>query len=464
MNGQVYGPVMEPQMEPQFQPKKKSEGGLWKILTVVFGLIAAVLGFLLLTKKEPVTVVFVNEDNVRLEKVEKGDKVNKPNVDEEDFLGWFDGGSEFDFTKGVDKDVVLYAKYDTSKEFTVTFDTAGGSEIEPVKVKENKTVKQPTAPTKAGLIFNEWTLNGEVFDFNTPITSDITLKATWRENDNTVMVRFDSAGGSAVASQKVAIGGAAKKPNNPTKSCATFKEWQLDGAAYDFSKTVDKEITLKAVWTEKQKVTLTFDANPGTVSPTTKQVCPGEAVGTLPTPTRSGYVLNRWTLNNNTFNSNSRVNGNTTVKAEWMTQDEYNYNKAVAAIKASYTITQNGQSISVSSPGCTITHDPVTMSTTTITFHITCGSKTGDKTAKGVANIPTYKYTVQSSGNMINSYVTIVGVTVSSGNLCLKTDTSKCFSISGNKATVEDEYLKSNPEFIMTIGNDTQTRYTVKKG
>ena len=66
------------------------------------------------------------------------------------------------------------------------------------------------------------------------------------------------------------------------------------------------------------------------------------------------------------------------------------------------------------------------------------------------------------SYNINRSY--IVGVTVSSGNLCLKTDTSKCFSISGNKATVEDEYLKSNPEFIMTIGNDTQTRYTVKKG
>ena len=463
MNGQAFGSSVEPVVEP----KKKSEGGLWKILTVVFGLIAAVLGFLYLTKKESMTVVFVNEDNIRLEKIEKGNKVNKPNVEDENFIGWFDGGSEFDFTKGVEKDVVLYAKYDSSTEFTVTFNTDGGSAIEAVKVKENKTVKQPTQPTKEGFLFNEWTLNGEVYDFNTPVTSDITLKATWRVNDNTVMVRFDSNGGSAVNSQKVATGGVAKKPNNPTKSCATFVEWQLDGVAYDFSKAVNSEITLKAKWTDKQKVTLSFDTNGGG-NVSSKQVCPGEAVGNLPTPTKSGYVFSRWTLNNNTFNSNSRVNGNTTVKAEYITQDEANYNKAYAAIKASYDVTSNGQKINVTSAGCTITHDEIKTSNTTITFHITCGSKTGTKTAKANVKIPTYKYTVQSSGNKINSYVTIVGVTVSSGNLCLKSNTGNCFTITNNKATVEDEYLVGNPEFVMTINGGSACAVgspcTVKKG
>ena len=458
MNGQAFGSTVEPMVEP----KKKSEGGLWKILTVVFGLIATVLGFLYLTKKDSMTVVFVNEDNVRLEKIEKGSKVNKPEVTEDDFIGWFDGGSEFDFSKGVEKDVVLYAKYDTSVEYTVTFNTDGGSAIDAVKVKENKTVKQPTQPTKDGFLFNEWTLNGEVYDFSTPVTSDITLKATWRVNDNTVMVRFDSNGGSAVNSQKVATGGVAKKPNNPTKSCATFVEWQLDGVAYDFSKAVNSEITLKAKWNDKQKVTLTFDTNGGS-SVANKQVCPNEAVGNLPTPTKSGYVLNRWTLNNNTFNSNSRVNGNTTVKAEWITQEEYNYNKAYAAIKGSYTVTP-GQKINVTSPGCTISHTEITSSTQTITFTISCGSKTGTKQAKATVNVPTYKYTVTPSGNMINSYVTIVGVTVTSGNLCLQTGDKTCFEISNNKAKVEDEYLKSNPVFVMTIGNDLQTKYNVKKG
>ena len=393
MNEQPFGQPMAPRPveEPSVEPKKKSEGNLWKILAGLFAVIAIVLGVLLLLKKEPMTIVFVNEDNIRLEKVSKGDKVKKPTMDDEDFLGWFDGETEFDFTKGVDKDYVLYAKFDTSKQFTVTFDTDGGSTIEPVKVKENKTLTRPASPTKAGLIFNEWTLNGEVFDFSTPITSDITLKATWRENDNTVMVRFDSAGGSNVASQKVAAGGVAKKPNNPTKSCATFVEWTLNGEAYDFSKPVNSEITLKATWKDKQKVTLSYDANGGSVSPTSKQVCPGEAVGALATPTRSGYVFTRWTLSGNTFNANSKVNGNTTIKAEFKTQDQYDLERTLANVKASYDITKN------------------------VTFTVTCGSETGTKTAKAVYKQPTYSCTFAKVGVLPYTDFTISGV--SSGKL-----------------------------------------------
>ena len=419
MNEQPFGPTVAPRPveEPSVEPKKKSEGNLWKILAGLFGVIALVLGVLLLLKKEPMTVVFVNEDNIRLEKVSKGDKVKKPTMEDEDFLGWFDGETEFDFTKGVDKDYVLYAKFDTSKQFTVTFDTDGGSTIEPVKVKENKTLTRPASPTKAGLIFNEWTLNGEVFDFSTPITSDITLKATWRENDNTVMVRFDSAGGSNVASQKVAVGGVAKKPNNPTKSCATFEGWTLNGEAYDFSKAVNSEITLKATWKDKQKVTLTYDANGGSVSPTSKQVCPGEAVGALATPTKSGYVFTRWTLSGNTFNANSKVNGNTTIKAEFKTQDQYDLERTLANVKASYDITKNGQTISVQAYGsCKVTHSEIKTSSTSITFTVTCGSETGTKTAKAVYKQPTYSCTFARPDDVL-PYTTFTISGVTSGKL-----------------------------------------------
>jgi hypothetical protein len=284
------------------------------------------------------------------------------------------------------------------------------------------------------------------------------------------MVRFDSAGGSAVNSQKVAIGGVAKKPSNTTKSCATFKEWQLDGATYDFSKTVNKEITLKAVWTEKQKVTLTFDTNGGSTA-ANKQVCPGEAVGALPTPTKPGFVLNRWTLNGNTFNANSRVNGNTTVKAEWMSQDEYNYNKAVAAIKASYDVTQNGQKINVTSSGCTITHDEIKTSNSTITFHITCGSKTGDKTAKANVKLKTYTYTITSTnGDLPYNTVRINGVT--SGCLYYA-DLSAQIDPDGIKngiITINKVDMPSNSTtFMYTVescsnAKSTNTTYVVKKG
>lgn len=445
MNEQVYRPVVEPQYtpvpEPTIEPKKNAGDNTWKILAGVFGLIAIILGFLFLTKKDPMTVVFINEDNVRLEKVSKGSKINKPNIEDEDFLGWYDGENEFDFSKGVDKDYVLYAKFDTSNQFTVTFDTDGGSTIEPVKVKENKTLTMPTNPTKAGLVFNEWTLNGKTFDFSTPITSDITLKATWRENDNTVMVRFDSAGGSSVASQKVPVGGVAKKPNNPTRYGYNFVEWQLNGTAYDFSQVVNTEITLKATWKEKQKVTLSFDSNGGS-SVQSKQVYVGEAVGTLQSPTRSGYVFTGWTLNGSAFNANSKVNGNTTVKASWQTVDEYNYAQAEKAIKAKkYEITKNGQTFSVSSNGCTITCRAASMNVKSVTFDVTCGSKTGTVTAPATVKAPTFNCTYVPNANMINYDVTISGV---SGGTLYDTSGNHLSDINGNKAVVNNGNITGN--------------------
>ena len=458
MNEQPFGQPVEQSFEPTVEPKKRSGDNLWKILAAVFGLIAIVLGFLLLTKKEPMTVVFVNEDNIRLEKVSKGSKVTKPDIDSEDFLGWFDGGSEFDFSKGVDKDYVLYAKFDTSNQYTVTFDTDGGSVVEAVKVKENKTVSMPATPTKAGLVFNEWTLNGEVYDFSTPVTSDITLKATWRENDNTVMVRFDSAGGSAVTSQKVPVGGTAKKPNNPSRSGYNFVEWQLDGVAYDFSKTVNSEITLKATWKEKQKVTLSFDSNGGS-NVANKTVYVGEAVGTLQTPTKSGYVFKGWTLNGSAFNANSKVNGNTTVKASWQTVDEYNYDKAVAAIKAKkYEITKNGQQFPVTSNGCTITHDTVSTSVKSVTFNITCGSKSGKEVVNATVKLPTYGCTYKFNDNKINATATISGV--NSGAIYYANNDNQVAEISGGKAIINNGDLSGTTKFRMKITGD-QTIYTI---
>ncbi len=68
------------------------------------------------------------------------------------------------------------------KEYTVIFDANGGSHVESVTVKENETVKQPLNPTREGYQFVGWYLGEELFDFDTKITEDITLKANWDAN------------------------------------------------------------------------------------------------------------------------------------------------------------------------------------------------------------------------------------------------------------------------------------------
>ena len=68
--------------------------------------------------------------------------------------------------------------------YTVTFDSDGGSAVSEKVVVENQTVGKPTNPTKDGVYFDGWYLNGEPFDFSTPITENITLVAQWTTEPN----------------------------------------------------------------------------------------------------------------------------------------------------------------------------------------------------------------------------------------------------------------------------------------
>ena len=65
--------------------------------------------------------------------------------------------------------------------YTVTFDSNGGSKIRSKRVGENGNVIKPNNPTREGYTFLGWYYNDEEFDFNTKITSDITLTAKWEE-------------------------------------------------------------------------------------------------------------------------------------------------------------------------------------------------------------------------------------------------------------------------------------------
>ena len=62
---------------------------------------------------------------------------------------------------------------------TVSFDTNGGSSIAPVRVANGSALSAPVAPTRANHNFLGWYLNGAEYDFNTPITENITLVAEW---------------------------------------------------------------------------------------------------------------------------------------------------------------------------------------------------------------------------------------------------------------------------------------------
>ncbi len=73
------------------------------------------------------------------------------------------------------------------KEFTITFDTQGGSEVKPITIAEGATITLPNNPTKGGSVFDGWYLDSlyaQAFDITKRIDSNMVLYAKWRILDD----------------------------------------------------------------------------------------------------------------------------------------------------------------------------------------------------------------------------------------------------------------------------------------
>ena len=133
-----------------------------------------------------------------------------PEKDGYKFMGWFvDENYEtpFDPETVITGDLTLYGKFEeiTLPSYTVTFDTDEGSAIDPVNVYEGETVAKPNDPVKEGFEFAGWYKDSEhteEFDFDTPITGNITLYAKW---DPLIKVTFVANGDGFLGDEKLTI-------------------------------------------------------------------------------------------------------------------------------------------------------------------------------------------------------------------------------------------------------------------
>ena len=217
----------------------------------------------------------------------------------------------------------------SKKEFTVTFDANGGNSVANQIVEKDGTAVEPTAPTKEGYVFEGWLLNGELFDFTTPITSDITLVASWVDatKATTYKVTFNIDGKTTVTD--VLSGNQVSKPTNPTKEGYTFEGWYLDDEEFDFTTAITSDITLVAKFTkidepdepEVERFTVTFNSNGGS-RVSSKTVNEGSKVSKPANPTRTGYTFISWQLNGKDYNFNSPVTSNITLVAKWEKKPE----------------------------------------------------------------------------------------------------------------------------------------------
>lgn len=285
------------------------------------------------------TIVFDSKggSNVLSQSIEEGKTAKNPGTPTRSgytFVGWYNGSEKFDFNTQISGNMTIEAKWqenkkdnviDTIKTFLVTFDSNGGSIVSSQTVESGKTVTKPSNPTKTGYDFLAWYNGSTAFDFNTKITSNITLTAMWKKKASneiittTYIVTFDSNGGSAVSSQVVESGNTAIRPTSPTRSGYTFAGWYNGNAAFDFNTKITSNITLTAKWNATNTIsmyTVTFNSDGG--STVASQIVESGKMVTKPSdPTKFGYDFVGWYNGNTAFNFNTKITSNITLTAKW---------------------------------------------------------------------------------------------------------------------------------------------------
>ena len=131
-------------------------------------------------------------------------------------------------------------------QYTITFDTNGGSEIAPITQDYGTEITAPDNPTRKGYTFKKG------WDKEIPETmpaENITVKAQWEINQYTIA--FDTNGGSEIAPITQDYGTEITAPDNPTRKGYTFKGWDKE-----IPETMPAEnITITARWKDTEKPT-----------------------------------------------------------------------------------------------------------------------------------------------------------------------------------------------------------------
>ncbi len=78
--------------------------------------------------------------------------------------------------------ILLVKVFTSTKTYTITFDTNGGSNVSSLEIKEKDLIVKPEDPTREGYTFAGWYLNDELYDFTSPVKENLTLEARWSEN------------------------------------------------------------------------------------------------------------------------------------------------------------------------------------------------------------------------------------------------------------------------------------------
>ena len=235
------------------------------------------------------------------------------------FLGWaFNGQILSVFPSGMTGDITLTAQW-KAIDYTVTFNTAGGTPLLPMTYTVESSLVLPT-PTREAYMFTGWVTLPEGNSIGIiPVgtCTNLSLMAQWKAVEYTVT--FDAGAGSPIPNMTYTVETGLILPT-PVRDGYTFAGWVsvTDGRPVtQISRGTRGNTALVAQW-KANTYTITYLANGGTpCEPTLYTI---ESGANLPAPVRPGYQFLGWrdTLGNAVGRVEPGRYGNLVLTAEWV--------------------------------------------------------------------------------------------------------------------------------------------------
>ncbi|MGI6471707.1 MAG: leucine-rich repeat protein [Candidatus Methanomethylophilaceae archaeon] len=179
------------------------------------------------------------------------------------------------------EDIIITAEWDVI-QYTIAFNSNGGNEIPSITLDYNAIITPPADPTKEGYTFMGW-------DIPVPPTmpaNDMTLTASWKINQYTIT--FDSDGGNEVASITLDYKAIVTPPANPSKEGYTFVGWS---PALPETMPIG-DISVIAEWTVNQYSIAFYPGDGLPPEPTTQTF--GTPIVKPEDPVREGFAFAEW--------------------------------------------------------------------------------------------------------------------------------------------------------------------------
>lgn len=214
----------------------------------------------------------------------------------------------------------LYKNGLENNQKTVTFNTQGGSLIQPKKVEVGSLLVMPEDPTKTDIDFVGWSTQSDTFipfDFNKAITEDITLYAHWE-----VLPTFE-----------VTVDGIlyeVKKGKTLPEITPTFIEgkvflgYLLDSETFELDTPIESDLTLVSEYRDAQNYELTLDLGGGSLEgPTVFNYYEYEDI-ILPVISKVGGFFVGWFIDPGytTLFTSAKLQADTTLYAKFVDEND----------------------------------------------------------------------------------------------------------------------------------------------